>query len=442
MQLLLLAVLGCAAEGDRADWVRETLVRADMPYWSRPDRLADKYAAMATNRYDYFRGSGPVFWADVSRPGPRRGTAFLTDPAATAILVVGDAHPENFATNLPEGATEAPDDLRLEWVDLDAASFAPWTSDVRRAALGLLVLVEPLSPDATTAAVQAFAEGYVDGLAGDPHVEGTIVAELRAGAAIDGVLDRRLADWTVDGRFRAEGLVDGIGFLPLNDVEQVEFDAIVAQLELPDGARVLDGARRYGVGVSSRPALRYAALWDRGADGPADDDVLSAREVVDPPPIAGRPLAPFDGEGDRVVAAARRVWSDPAADPRVQSVRVGARSFKIQSSGSFFENLDHTAIGDRFDADDLDDTDLIELAADLGYYLGGAHARSGTADGGDSQAIITADLGGRTGVLADELIAHSQADLVVLAEDWDRFGDAVAADPLLWSEDLAPGVGR
>lgn len=443
--LTLALFAGGCAENTRAGWMIDTLVQADAPWWDRRDALAGKYAEMAEDRYAFFRGSAPVFWADVARPGPRDATAFIREPDAAGILLIGDAHPENFGTNRPDGALPAPEALAIEAADLDGAAFGPWIGDLRRSALGIAALIDPIVPAVTDDAVAALADGYIAGVR-DPAIPvayGRIVERLRSKAAIDGVTGSRIAERTADERFVLDaGLTDGSGLVALNDVDRVELGALIDEIALPPGARILDQARRYGAGVASRAAIRYLVLWDRGDPSQDDDDLLGFREVIDPPNLAGHAPAPFDGAADRVVAAARRLWSDPHADPRLSAVAFGARSFKVQSGGSFFQTLDRFDIADDLAAGDLDERDLVDLAGDMGRWMGAAHARARTADGHDAQAVLLRELGGHEAQLTTELIAASTADLARLDTDWRDFADAESADPLLGIETIPAGVPR
>jgi uncharacterized protein (DUF2252 family) len=94
-----------------------------MPFSGRPEHLADKYAKMAADRYDFYRGSAPLFYADVATLGDRVATSFVDDPETAAIVLFGDPHPENLGTSSAGGVTPAA--LGLEVTDLDASRYGP-----------------------------------------------------------------------------------------------------------------------------------------------------------------------------------------------------------------------------------------------------------------------------------------------------------------------------
>jgi hypothetical protein len=433
----LLFATACAHPAqDRSAWLIERITTADQPFWQRPELLADKYARMAADPYDFLRGSLPLAWADLARPGDRLPTAFLTDPASTGVWLVGDPHPENFGTLLADGQLPAPDQLEIEAVDLDATGFGPWILDLWRLSLGIALLADTFLPAFRDPAIAAVADGYLDGLGvteGRPwDDEGRILRTLRTEVTIAGAEGERLAEWTRDGQFQFDrALTDGEGLLPLDPIEAQSLDTLWAQLDLPPGARLLDRARRYGAGVASLPAIRFLVLWDAGDPGPGDDGLLQLREVVEPPRIPGGPTARFDDVAVRVVDAARAQWRNPAADPRLGAARDGARAYKVASAGSFFDGLEHDAIQEQLADGVWGPDDLADLGYDLGFLLAAAHSRAPTVDGGNAVAAILGETSGRRAELRDELLTHVLADLAQLRDDHALFAMLVAEDPLL-----------
>ena len=101
----------------------------------------------------------------------------------------------------------------------------------------------------------------------------------------------------------------------------VNFTINGVKVEAREGEPVIDVARRYGMGVASLPAVRYALLFDLGDDSPDDDAMLFLREVVDPPAPPGRlPSVPllFDSNAARAEQAApllARIAETLAAPP-------------------------------------------------------------------------------------------------------------------------------
>jgi hypothetical protein len=446
--------VGCADAGSqsRAVFLREVLLRDNRVWLSRPEGaqlVADKFAKMASDPYFFMRGTAALHFADLARPDASRPpTSFLTTPDSTAVLLFGDPHPENATVcHGPDGRPT------VEFVDLDASGFGPWTLDLRRAALGLGVLAEGLpgcEEPCREAATSALVAGYLDGLDGRAPALGVVFEELVDDAHDEGSIQQktlRYAPIRADGS-RALLLGEDTALAPLNQAEDDVLQAILDDLEPRAGIRVLDAARRYGSGVTSLPALRFVLLYDRGDESPADDGMLQVREVVDPPAFPGRAIprtAAFEGNSERVVVAARRLWSRPDADPFAFGVETGAMDFKSLSWTSWFQDVDHLKVGVAWAEGELSAVDIAELGEDLGRTLGGAHARAGTASGGDAGAVIRADLeaGGGEVELAAEVLRDARIDRSTLASDHALFLQLLADHgPVLGFDTLSDGLGR
>jgi uncharacterized protein (DUF2252 family) len=461
---LLLACTDVDETSARSGRMRDTLILENQIWSGRPEQLTVKYARMAADPYDFLRGSAGFWFADLARPDPDRvETAYLDVPAATRVLLAGDPHPENFGTVLP-GPEPLPVDadaaaaLPLEPIDLDGAVFGPWILDVRRAMLGLVALAEPLegcTEACRTTLAAAFATAYAEEIqsqaAGNPawdpadeSLDWGVLSDLRAEAREDGISRSKLQKYTwldEDGRrsFFEEPIdEEGNGLVPLTEAESAQVERLFAVWSRrPEGLRVLDVTRRYGVGIASLPAIRYGVLWDRGDDGPDDDQLLNVREVIDPPPPPGRfGTVPglFDDNAARIEEAAWMLWSRPEADARMAGLLDGGQTFKITTWSGWFREIDHVTIADGWE-DDFMYHDVEWLARALGRTLAGVHARGLTADGGSSLDAIADDLGEDVDAFVDERVADVEPDLALLYADHaafvrllDEFGPLLGAD--------------
>lgn len=462
----LLLLSACAPTGpDREGWLIDTLTDDNLVWLSRePELLAHKYQAMAAHPYPFMRGTLGVFWRDLARTGAARApTALLDDPALTQVLLLGDPHPENFGSFLPGAppALNPGEPLLLEVNDLDGATWGPFTLDLRRAALGLGTLawgLEGTGPREVEALVDALVVGYLGGL-GLEGQEGPAAAldarwgisgALLADAAEDGADRKRLEKVTelnpASGvrRLTLDAALDeeGAGMLAPTPEERAQALRLAQALaaQAPEGFRVLDVARRYGSGIASRPAVRYVVLWDLGAAGDEDDDLLQLREVVDPPspPTAGPArVGAFPDNAARVVQAARWAWSRPDADPLLGGACDGAQCFKALSWSSYYQSIEREDLEERWEEGELGLAELEQLAWEIGLRIAQAHLQAPGADGGDSAPALQAALAGRTQVLHEELQAQAQADLDRLLLDHALFGGALERwGPLLGAERL------
>ncbi len=454
---LLIACAPVGADDARAAWIVDTLAAENRVWASRdPSLLAAKYAKMAADPYDFLRGTAGLYQADLARPGADRiDLPFGLTPELTQVLVAGDPHPENFGTFLaddPPTAAGLDAALTLEVADLDGAGFGPYTLDVRRVALGVALTLEQGGCDAACRrpALEAIAAAYADEAAartvlaptiGD-GAHGALVDDLLADARSDGLLRAALIEATyleADGSVAlALGLDDeGAGLVALTADEAAQVDRLA--WSLPDGARVRDVARLFGKGVSSLPAVRYLALWDRGDDGPDDDDLFEAREIVDPPALAGLGalnVGVFASNADRLARASARVWSSPAADPRAAWLQDGPMSFKRTSATDWFQGFNHRNIAEDLAEGAFGDDDVVAWSALLGQVLAANHLRAGTLDG--DAPPIGDDLAGREADWHAAVADVAEADLDVLLADHTRFVDALERlGPTLGADQLA-----
>ncbi|MEZ4235603.1 MAG: DUF2252 family protein [Myxococcota bacterium] len=481
LALRVLPILGLAAcatgsgpDALRTAWLVDQLLDDNRIWLTRdPDLLATKYRVMADDPYDYVRGSVAVFLADLGRPATDRPrTSFLTAEGAAAVLLVVDPHPENVGTLLPgEGPGPTvdaldvtlphPAPLLLEINDFDGAAFGPYLVDVRRALLGLATAVDPVCDrDCRAPILTAWARGYVDEVeaiadagptlppAPPLATWGYVLDRLLVDAAEEGAERQRLREWTEPTstglRFRTvpSPRASGEGIVPLRGDERAQLDRLLAAYQrtasAPPGFRVLDRARRYGGGVASLPAIRYVVAWDRGDDGPDDDEMLEIREVVDPPVVPGlMPVVPttFDSQAARAVAAARALWSRPDADARLAGLSDGAMAFKVLTESSFDQAFDHRKLQDDVRSGRYVPADLEAWGALLGRQLANVHARSVTVDGDPARDAIAADLAGRGDAFVAEGLRDAELDLAQARRDHRLMREALdALGPLLGAD--------
>ncbi|MCK6530438.1 DUF2252 domain-containing protein [Myxococcota bacterium] len=462
---------GAGAGEDRGAVLRDFLVRDNQRWLGRdPRRVAEKYARMAADPYDFMRGTVGLFLEDVARVGGRGRTGFLAEPEACAVLLVGDPHPENFGTCAPGGGALAADtaSLTLEWVDLDGAAFGPYLLDVRRAALGLaMALAGAPGCDAAcrSAAIRSLAEGYADrisflatGGTGEDEAWTPQVGAPEGGALVQALLDEAWEEglgreeWedatVLEGdvrRLRRDDALtaDGRGALEPTAPERDQLQRLVASWHPAGepGLRFLDGVRLYGKGVASLPAVRFLVLFDRGDPGPDDDDLATFREVVDPPPPPGLiSLVPglFPDNAARIVGASQRLWSRPDADARLAGLSDGGQAFKVVSGSSWFQELDHGDIAEAALAGEGGGDAARDLGGALGRALAAAHGRGGTAEGGDAAGAIYRDIGGRTEAFAEERARDAEEDLALTLGDFALLPGLLAIHGELLGADTLP----
>lgn len=481
-RMSVLLLLACAAPGPleaRAAWLQEELTLDNARWLARgPDLVETKYTRMAADPYDWLRGTTALFLADQLRPDPDRvPTAFLTEPDAAAVLLVGDPHLENLGLLLPgeepdAGLVPVETPLPLEWVDLDAATFGPWTADTRRAALALALVAEEAEAgsgldDLVGGTVAAFAAAYADEITrrarGEPgwdagaEDDAILLAGLREDAREEGAAGAELDEYTaVVPDERGLGVrrlaldvalgAEGEGLLAPSPRAEDQLRRLLGTWSAgrPDDLRVLEVARLYGKGVASLPAQRYLVLWDRGDDGLADDRLAAFREVVDPPSVDGVVAglgSVYADNADRIVRVSTTFWSRADADARLDGVRDGAEAFKSYTVTGWNRTFDHADVARLVALGGAGPADLEALGALVGRALASAHARGTTLDGAPSLPVLAADLaaGGGPEVFVAERGADAIADLAALHVDHGLFLALLQRDgPLLGAEALYP----
>ena len=461
--MLLILLTGCSSQlaSSRALWLRQTLADENS-YWlaRNPAGLADKYGAMAADPYDYMRGSAGTWYADIARQSRERTATVLLEETEP-ILLVGDAHPENLSTTVP-GRMPLPTvsdplpELGLEIIDLDASIYGPWLLDLRRSALSLRVEAAPL-PGCDDACIEAaiaeLVEEYIDGAldASAPTVQGSIIENLIAEATEEGQGRQKYDESTTstifsDLQLRSDQGLDenGVGILPLTDAEQAQIDRLMAVYDGPEGFRVLDTARRFGTGISSRAAVRYLVLYDLGDESEADNGIITVRETSDPPLIPGLFAEVGDRyytNADRIEAASAMLWSTPDADAAAAGLTDGELTFKVLTWSSWFQDADHLSVLEDWEDSAIDAGDFASMAGVLGYTLGSSHRRGETAAGGSAAAVLERDLAGSDEVLLAEILATSASDAIALQRDYVLFQMLLDDHgPLLGAEQIASDI--
>jgi len=331
----------------------------------------------------------------------------------------------------------------------DEEPFGPYLLDVRRAALGMLFLMEPLEgvePANLRATSDALATGYAEEIAlraagesgWDPVTAATTCSEFLTDlvdeAIEEGVERKRLfkyADPDEDGElaFVLDEAFDedNEAWFALTDEEQAQLDRLLEAYapHAPADFRLVDAARKYGSGVASLPAVRYRLIWDRGHDGFDDDSLLQLREVIDAPAAPGliHPVPGlFEDHADRLAGAPRIFWSSgDEGDLLLAGLRDGTQAFKATGTSSWFQDIEHDKVAEAWDEGELDPGGLVCLAEALGRSIAAAHARSVTPDGEPALPAIAGDLAGREVEFAEERQRDAEVDLARTLDDHRRF---------------------
>lgn len=417
-----LLVVGLAACGDVPRSARElrvidTLAADNRFYAERERELVDlKLVKMQRSAYDWMRGTAALYWRDVNEG------VLTTSYEAPPVLLVGDPHPENMGTFRAADGT-----MLVDWNDLDAAGYGPFTADVRRLAVGLILSTNGDKSDDTELAMRV-ATGYAAEIAA--LVGGAPPFELRDGLhpMIDDELDT--AEEQGDARAALAKLAPG-GLLAVGDLEERAKDGVyedtVREVSAEEAARidtaiaqwagmrgetvaVVVRARRIGQGVSSYPALRYNVVL-------ADDRLLELKEERNTSVPGGAPelaVPEWLSPASRVVDAQRRLQALSDADVQLGRGELPGLSLRVRDREAYQRNFSRDAISGLSRGDERD---LAEL---MGRRLASAHGATRALDGRPGWMTI-APLVGDAAAFADEIAASAIAEAKQTRDDFHSF---------------------
>jgi uncharacterized protein (DUF2252 family) len=394
---------------------------------ARPALVAERYALMAGSAVSFYRGSIGLFRRDwIADAGGLARSRFAA--GAPRPFGVGDPHVENFGTLVGRDGA-----LSLEPDDLDGAERVPLLWDVRRLAVGLVLVARAANPhdpvarrasaaaarDVAREAARAYAAALGDPPPAPPE-HGALLDDLLARARRAQAARSELAELTVltpDGRrLRRGGLSRENPARRLEDLDPgaratlpaalADYRATLADPPPEAFFTVLDAARQFGRGAGSYARLRVLVLVRGPTDAPDDDVIVEVKP-------SGEAIAPGGNARDalsRVLAARGALWRRPDADwlwggatwagcpVLVRAEAGGARSFGVS----------------RMTGDRGTPAALRELARLLGAELGRIHRRT-------LPATVRSAIAGGAGAFADEQADAAVRYAGVVTEEWRRF---------------------
>jgi uncharacterized protein (DUF2252 family) len=456
MRWLAIAVLvaGCAdaLPSDREQRVLDELANDNYVWGLRdPALVALKLRKMQRGPYEWLRGTASLYWRDLIEPGGDRTPTSFGDAASSRVLLVGDPHPENVGTFRAADGT-----MLVDWNDLDAAGYGPFTADVRRLAVGMIVAADSDDGYADELAARV-AAGYTAEIAAVAGGAGPFAIGVGAHPLLDKVLAK--AQSRGDVRFAVDELApisDGQRYVAFGDLEPIAADGLYEDTLQPVGAETavwIDAAiaqwaarrgapavvklraRRIGAGVSSYPALRYDVLLEGPTSMPGDDEIVELKEERDGHVLHGVPqyaAAEWSSPAARAVDAQRRLQSRRDADPQLGWGDLGGLSLKIRDREAYQRGLDHLDMAALAAGSASKRAQLLSLAELLGRLLASAHGNARTGDGDLGVTVIAPVLAGREAAFADELVGSARAEAAQVIDDHAALQD----------EDLAARVIR
>jgi uncharacterized protein (DUF2252 family) len=393
-----------------------------------------KFRKMAASPFAFYRGSAPLFYADVAkRDDP------WADERTGRVWIQGDLHAENFGTYMDSAGI-----LVFDVNDFDEAFLGHFTWDLQRmaASLALLGFAKALSDEAIERMIREYADAYLDQVrafsTGDKDSDFRLTLENTDGVLNDVLLAARMETrvdllgraTTVEGAERHFGA--GAGVRRLEDDERAEVEeAFAAYLDtIPDVKRqhsvsyaVKDVVGRAGFGIGSAGLPAYSLLVEGRTQALENDVILSMKQgnvpapsrVVDDEAIREY----FSHQGHRTAVSQRALQAH--ADPWLGWCELRGVGQVVAEVSPYDEDIDWGQVSD------LDE--ILPLLRYLGEATAKVHCVS---DAGSDQELVDFQteeaimkvVDGRESEFADDLVDFGRAYGEQARDDHRLFVDA------------------
>jgi uncharacterized protein (DUF2252 family) len=393
-----------------------------------------KFRKMAASPFAFYRGSAPLFYADVVR---------LEDPWAdehtSRVWIQGDLHAENFGTYM-----DAAGILVFDVNDFDEAYLGHFTWDLRRmaASLALLGFAKALSDEAIERMIETYGRAYLDQVrafaTGDRDREYRLTLDNTEGVLHSVLLRARLetrvglleATTTVEGAERHFSSGSGVRRLEADERAEVEQAYAVYLETIPEIKRqhsvsyaVKDVVGRAGFGIGSAGLPAYSLLVEGRTQALENDVLLSMKQgnvaaasrVVDDRRIRDY----FEHPGHRTAVSQRALQAH--ADPWLGWCELRGAGQVVKEVSPYEADIDWDQVSD------LDE--VLSLLDYLGQATAKVHCVS---DAGSEQTLvefqteeaIMAVADGREDEFAADLVRFGRAYGDLARDDHRRFVDA------------------
>jgi uncharacterized protein (DUF2252 family) len=368
----------CESPDERQTKIVEVLVDAFSELMAAdPDAFRNKFRKMAAGSFAFYRGSAPLFYADMEGRKDR-----WADERTSRVWIQGDLHAENFGTYMAGDGV-----FVFDVNDFDEAYLGHFTWDIKRmvASIALLAWMKAISDNDIASLIGTYVKAYMEQVhyfveSDRDHeyslrldtTEGevrNILLRTRLNTHVDLLDKTTLVDEDFDRRFRR-----GPGVSELDDSERASVQsAYEAYLEtIPETKRfrsltyeVKDIVGRKGFGIGSAGLPAYNILVEGPTQALENDVVLSMKQgnVAAPSRIVHdkRIESYFKHHGHRTAVSQRALQAH--ADPWLGYTEIEGVGFVVSELSPYVEDIDWV---------DLTEPEQIEPVLD---YLGRATAK-------------------------------------------------------------------
>ena len=319
-----------------------------------PDAFRHKFRKMAAGPFAFYRGSAPLFYADMEGEEDR-----WADDRTSRVWIQGDLHAENFGTYMAGDGV-----FVFDVNDFDEAYLGHFTWDIKRmvASVAMLGWMKAISDDNIASLIETYVRAYMQQVhyfvnSDRDHeyslrLETTdgdirkILLKTRLNTRVE-LLDRTtLVDENFDRRFR-----HGPGVRELDDAErkgvQAAFEGYLETI--PEAKRfrsltyqVKDIVGRQGFGIGSAGLPAYNILVEGPTQALENDVVLSMKQgnVAAPSRIVHDEHIEryFKHHGHRTAVSQRALQAH--ADPWLGYTEVDGVGFFVSELSPYVEDLD------------------------------------------------------------------------------------------------------
>jgi uncharacterized protein (DUF2252 family) len=399
-----------------------------------PALMRDKFRRMAASVSGFYRGSTPLFYADLARDAEP-----FVDEQTGRIWIQGDLHAENFGTYMNSAGV-----LVFDVNDFDEAYVGPFTWDLKRLVAGVALIgyQKALSDDEIREMMATVVRTYIEQVArfarrtatGDfaltlSNTTGRLRELLRRTRLCTrvGLLDQVTVIEDYDRRFRLTKdllAVDAPMRARVEQAFQQYLETIPASKRMARlSYRIKDVVRTLDMGIGSAGLTTYALLLE-GRTQALENDILiymkRARAAA-----AGRVVSDarirdyFLHNGHRAVVSQRALQA--YADPWLGYTTLDGEGQLVAEISPYEGDLDWSGINET--------GEILELLRYLGQATAKIHC---TADVDSDQTLVPFStdqaihnaLAGREEALVAALVAFGEGYAAVVRDDYRLFIDA------------------
>lgn len=319
-----------------------------------PDAFRRKFRKMAIDPFSFYRGSAPLFYADMERDEDR-----WANERTGRVWIQGDLHAENFGTYMDGDGM-----FVFDVNDFDEAYLGHFGWDIKRmsASVALMCWMKAISDADIKRLIETYVRAYLEQvrsfLQTDREHEYSLRLDTTEGAVREMLLQTRLntrvdlldrvtvVDESLDRRFR---LGSGVRELDADEKEKV-VAAYEAYLRTIPGAahfrsltyQVKDVVGRKGFGIGSAGLPAYNILVEGPTQALENDVILSMKQgnVAAPSRIVHdeRLESYFDHHGHRTALSQRALQAH--ADPWLGYTQMDGVGFVVSELSPYVEDLD------------------------------------------------------------------------------------------------------